>query len=158
MTAKTPEIRPANAEDLPELVELIREHALYEKSAAPDHELAARLHGLVFTESPRLHVLVASLDGELVGYASWSLEVETWHAVEYAHMDCLFLRESARGFGTGENLMRAVARDALAAGALEVQWQTPAWNEGAIRFYRRLANDPLSKLRFSASTAALAHE
>lgn len=158
MTAKTPAIRPANTEDLPELIELIREHALYEKSAAPDHELAARLHRLMFAASPRLHVLVASLGGELVGYASWSLEVETWHATEYAHMDCLFLRGSARGHGTGENLMRSVARDALAAGALEMQWQTPAWNEGAIRFYRRLANEPLSKLRFRASTTALADQ
>ena len=158
MTAKTPAIRPANAEDLPELLELIREHALYEKSATPDHGLAARLHRLMFAASPRLHVLVASLGGELVGYASWSLEVETWHAAEYAHMDCLFLRDSARGFGIGENLMRAVARHALAAGALEVQWQTPAWNEGAIRFYRRLSTEPLPKLRFRASTAALANE
>lgn len=156
MTAETPAIRPANTEDLPELLELIREHALYEKSAAPDHGLAARLHRMMFAASPRLHVLVASLGGKLVGYASWSLQVETWHAAEYAHLDCLFLRDSARGFGTGENLMRSVARDALAAGTLEMQWQTPAWNEGAIRFYRRLTSEPLSKLRFSASTAALA--
>jgi GNAT superfamily N-acetyltransferase len=87
--------------------------------------------------------------GERVGYASWSLEASTWQAAEYAHLDCLYLREATRGRGAGRLLMGAVEAEARSAGAGELQWQTPAWNEGAIRFYRRTGARDDAKARFT---------
>jgi GNAT superfamily N-acetyltransferase len=142
-------IRPVAEGDLPELVELIREHARYERAAEPRPDLQTALTAWLFVPRPRIRVLLAVQGEALVGYASWSLEASTWQAAEYAHLDCLFLRESTRGRGFGFLLMRAVEADARLAGAGELQWQTPEWNDSAIRFYRRVGAREAAKVRFT---------
>ncbi|WP_416969741.1 GNAT family N-acetyltransferase [Streptomyces sp. 4F14] len=144
-------VRHARPADLPEVVRLVAEHAVYEKAAAPPADLARRLEGLLFGDSPaRLRCLVAETDGgELAGYASCAPELSTWDGTEYLHMDCLFLRESHRGLGLGPLLMDAVVAEARALGLTEVQWQTPAWNTDAMRFYDRLGARGKDKVRYT---------
>ncbi|MFD9421311.1 MULTISPECIES: GNAT family N-acetyltransferase [unclassified Streptomyces] len=134
-----PQVRHARPADLPVVVALVAEHAAYERAAPPAAALGHRLALLLFeTPSPRLRCLVAeSPDGEVVGYATCVPEISTWDGAEYLHMDCLFLRDSTRGQGLGALLMDAVVAEARGLGLTEVQWQTPSWNEGAIRFYAR---------------------
>ncbi|MEV8317495.1 GNAT family N-acetyltransferase [Streptomyces sp. NPDC059900] len=146
-----PRVRHARPADLPRIVELIAEHAAYEKGAPPAPGLDRRLDALLFGEpEPRLRCLVAELPGgEVVGYATCAPEISTWDGTEYLHMDCLFLRDGHRGLGLGERLTDAVAAQARALGLPEVQWQTPAWNEGAIRFYDRIGAEAREKVRFT---------
>lgn len=144
-------VRRARVGDLPELVALIAEHAVYEKADPPAEGLAERLGPLLFGEpEPRLIGLVAELGegGPVVGYATCSAEVSTWDGVEYLHMDCLFLRDGHRGLGVGELLMDAVRGEARRLGLGHVQWQTPVWNDGAIRFYERIGATSKDKRRF----------
>ncbi|MFD9247589.1 GNAT family N-acetyltransferase [Streptomyces sp. NPDC059556] len=150
------QVRPARPEDLPRVVELIAEHAAYEKAAPPAPGLADRLAGLLFgTEPPRLRCLVAALpDGTLAGYASCAPEPSTWDGTEYLHMDCLYLTEASRGHGLGPLLMAAVRAEAGRLGLAEIQWQTPAWNESAIRFYDRLGATSKEKHRYSLRVEA----
>lgn len=68
-------------------------------------------------------------------------------------MDCLFLAADHRGGGLGALLVEAVVAEARRLGLEEVQWQTPAWNEGAVRFYHRLGARAREKLRFSLAVA-----
>ena len=63
--------------------------------------------------------------------------------------------------GLGEALVARAARFALERKAVNLQWQTPSWNEGAIRFYRRLGTSDTNKQRFTMTPeqcAALAQE
>jgi GNAT superfamily N-acetyltransferase len=151
----TPLIRHAERADLPRVAELAARHAEYEQAAPPPDDLPARLTALLFdTVAPRLRCLVAELpDGELVGYATCSPELSTWEGREYLHMDCLFLLPGHRGLGLGVLLMNAVAAEARALGLGEVQWQTPVWNEGAIRFYDRTGARARQKVRYSLPVA-----
>ncbi|WP_324290804.1 GNAT family N-acetyltransferase [Streptomyces sp. H27-S2] len=64
-------------------------------------------------------------------------------------MDCLYLAEGARGHGLGAALMDGVAGLAQELGLDEVQWQTPEWNEGAIRFYDSLGATGAPKRRYT---------
>ncbi|MCY0934063.1 GNAT family N-acetyltransferase [Streptomyces sp. H34-S4] len=64
-------------------------------------------------------------------------------------MDCLYLTEEARGHGLGAALMDEVAALARGLGLGHVEWQTPDWNEGAIRFYDRLRATGKPKLRYA---------
>ncbi|MGW0531632.1 N-acetyltransferase family protein [Streptomyces sp. NPDC003032] len=146
-----PVVRHARPADLPRVAELAAEHAAFEKAAPPGAGLAERLGALLFgVPEPRLRCLVAELPGgELVGYATCAPEISTWDGVEYLHMDCLFLRDGHRGLGLGPLLMDAVSAEARALGLTVVQWQTPAWNEGAIRFYDRLGARAKEKLRYT---------
>ncbi|KQX47251.1 MULTISPECIES: GNAT family N-acetyltransferase [unclassified Streptomyces] len=144
-------VRHADPEDLARVVELIAEHAAYEKSAPPAPGLADRLTGLLFGPGTgRLRCLVATLpDGAVVGYATCAPEISTWDGTEYLHMDCLYLTETARGHGLGPLLMKAVREEAIRLGLAEIQWQTPSWNENAIRFYDRLGATSREKRRYS---------
>jgi GNAT superfamily N-acetyltransferase len=130
-------IREATPRDIPQLIQLIHEHTAFERAAPPSDDLAERLGALLFAPNPRLHAIVAEMDDTLVGYSTASLEMSTWRAREFLHMDCLYLREDTRGSGVGGMLLDAVRRLAIELGAAEVKWQTPQWNEGAVRFYDR---------------------
>ncbi|MFF5444098.1 GNAT family N-acetyltransferase [Streptomyces sp. NPDC012888] len=143
-------VRAARPEDLPRLVELIHEHVAYEKAAPRAAGLAERLGPQLFAPDARLWALIAEdAEGTAVGYAACSAEYSFWDARHYLHMDCLYLAEGARGQGLGQDLVRAVAELAREVGAEQVQWQTPDWNEGAIRFYDRLGATGLPKRRYS---------
>lgn len=156
MTDAQVSVRHARPGDLPEVARLAAEHAAYEKADPPAPRLADRLHTLLFTTAtPRLRCLVAELvDGTLVGYATCEPAISTWDGCEYLHMDCLYLRPGHRGLGLGPLLMDAVAAEARALGIAEIQWQTPVWNDGAIRFYRRLGAREKDKLRFSRPSSS----
>ncbi|QIJ60894.1 GNAT family N-acetyltransferase [Streptomyces sp. JB150] len=152
-----PVVRPARPADLPRVAELARLHTAYERAAPPAPGLAERLDTLLFARSaPRLRCLVAEAPGgEVVGYATCAPEVSTWDGCEFLHMDCLFLDPDHRGRGLGARLMDAVLAEARALGLAEVRWQTPAWNEGAIRFYGRLGarGHAQEKVRFTLPVA-----
>lgn len=141
-------VRPLEERDLEELVDLCREHAHYERAPWIERDRAHDL-GLLFLGSSDAHAWVATGQGELAGFASATLERSTWEAGHFLHLDCLFLRPAYRGRGLGRRLMREAAAVALRLGARELQWQTPAWNEGAARFYRRLGATSAPKLRFT---------
>ncbi|MFH8711044.1 GNAT family N-acetyltransferase [Streptomyces zaomyceticus] len=151
------EVRHARPDDLPRVVELVAEHAAYEKGDPPAPGLAGRLGRLLFgPEPPRLRCLVAVLpDDTLAGYATCAPELSTWDGAEYLHMDCLYLTETSRGHGLGPLLMAAVGAEAGRLGLPEVQWQTPAWNESAIRFYDRLGATSKEKRRYSLPVESL---
>jgi GNAT superfamily N-acetyltransferase len=149
--SEAPLVRHARPADLPRVAELAFQHAAYEQAAPPVADLAERLHALLFgTPAPRLRCLVAGTpDGAVVGYATCAPELSTWDGREYLHMDCLFLTPGHRGLGLGALLMDAVTAEARALGLTQVQWQTPTWNEGAIRFYDRLGARAKEKTRFT---------
>lgn len=123
-------------------------HARFERSttAVPD-DWPGRVAGLI--AAGRLEVFVASDTGRAVGYASTTTDVSTWTGRPFAHLDCLYVDADRRGDGVGALLLDAVAQHARASGLDELQWQTPAWNTAAIRFYRRTVARSAPKERFT---------
>ncbi|MFF9848699.1 GNAT family N-acetyltransferase [Streptomyces litmocidini] len=156
MSEREAVVRHAHPEDLPRVVELITEHAAYEKAEPPAPGLVDRLAGLLFGPGPsRLRCFVAVLpDGTLAGYATCAPELSTWNGAEYLHMDCLYLAEPSRGHGLGPLLMAAVRAEARTLGLPELRWQTPAWNEDAIRFYDRLGATSKEKRSYALPAEA----
>ncbi|MEM1178232.1 MAG: GNAT family N-acetyltransferase [Acidobacteriota bacterium] len=149
-------IRPLDVDqnaDFDILLDLCKEHAEYERLGfrRGDQPTRWRRH----LAQGRLRILFAEVQGdpagEVVGYAATSLEYSTWAAREYLHLDCLYVRESARGLGVGTRLLDAAKDHARDAGCCEIQWQTPPWNEKAVGFYHRRGATSLPKLRFAAS-------
>ncbi|WP_433515419.1 N-acetyltransferase family protein [Nonomuraea sp. CA-143628] len=145
----TGSVRPAVPDDLPAVAALCTEHAAFERSGPVPADLADRLGPVLFSENPKAWCLVADRGGEVIGYATCSLEFSTWQAAAFVHMDCLFVAEPYRGEGWGRALLDAVQRSAEGRGIGEVQWQTPDWNVDAIRFYHRAGAQGASKVRFS---------
>lgn len=140
-------VRRALAADASALVRLFRAHAQYEGAAIETTGLEPRLaRAIEAEESP--WILVAEADGILKGYASFNREFSTWRMEQYLHMDCLYLEPDARGSGVGRELVEAGVALAEQLGLVQMEWQTPASNSGAIRFYQRLGAQGQEKIRF----------
>lgn len=145
-------LRPALARDAGLLARLCAAHAAYEQIPYCADGHADRLaRGL---EAGRLNAWLGFLGGSAVGYASATLDYATLAARPFLHLDCLYLDSAARGQGLGCELLDAALRRAHALGCDQLQWQTPEWNEGAIRFYDRLGATRLAKQRYTLACAA----
>jgi len=141
-------VRPATPKDLDEIVALCEEHAAFEKSSLSADRVRRSLGRFLFVNSPRAWCLVAEVEGKLAGYATYSLEFSTWNASEFLSMDCLYVREGNRNAGIGMQLLQRIRRAAVALGREFVEWQTPSWNAGAIRFYDRIGAVGQLKIRY----------
>ncbi|HSS45739.1 MAG TPA: GNAT family N-acetyltransferase [Thermoanaerobaculia bacterium] len=141
MTAADVHVRLAVPADGPRIVELDRELARFERLQPPDEEEAARLLGWIF-RLRRMEALVAELDGRIEGIALFYEGLGSFRARPFLHLEDLVIAESARSRGVGEALMEALAREALRRKALRLEWAVLDWNEGAMRFYRRLGARP----------------
>lgn len=130
------------------LLEMCAEHAAYERSAFSPEGKREALSEALFGQVPELFCLVAEAEGALIGYATYMRQYSTWDAEAYIYMDCLFLRASARGKGLGPQFMDKIVEEGRKMACSLIQWQTPDFNEGAIRFYRRIGAQSKTKERF----------
>ena len=146
-------IRPATQSDLPELIELCALHAAYEQAPYEANGKQQKLASALFSAPPILYARVAEQGGKLLAYATATREFSTWNGDYFLHMDCLFVREQARGNGLGERLVDEIRRLATTLGCTHIEWQTPQDNVDAIRFYQRLGAVAKAKQRFALALA-----
>ena len=148
MTTILPKIRHVKKEDLTELVILCKEHAQYEKTEYNTLHKEQLLEECIFNDTPSLLCLVVEADKKLIGYTTYMTQFSTWEAAYYIYMDCLFLKEGWRGFGLGEKLIEEIKIEGKRLGCSLIQWQTPAFNTRAIKFYNRIGASSKTKERF----------
>ena len=141
-------IRFAEKRDVEQIVVLCQEHAAYESATCETENHRERLSKHLFGKSPGAQCLVVEADGWVVGYATFMKQFSTWDADHYLYLDCLYLQEAARGQGGGLKVMEKIREYAIGENCRAVQWQTPAYNKAAIRFYRRMGARSTAKERF----------
>ncbi|TAL22300.1 MAG: GNAT family N-acetyltransferase, partial [Frankiales bacterium] len=85
---------------------------------------------------------VATLDGEVVGFALWYVTFSTWKGLPGLWLEDLFVRPAARGHGLGKALLQQLAAVCVERGYPRFEWWVLDWNEPAIGFYRSLGAVP----------------
>lgn len=140
------EIRPARVEDCRALLGLIRDHARFEQSAATIDE--GGLTAILGRDVAPVMLFVAARGNDLLGYAALTFDYSVWRASRWAHLDCLYLVEEARGRGIGAQILTFVQGIARSMHADRLEWQTPDWNRKAINFYRWQGASYSAKARF----------
>lgn len=148
-------IRNAAPADMSEIIKLCAEHAAYEKADYSALGKAEKLNAIFFSEKPKAFCLIVENELGVLGYTTYSFEFSTWDAEFYTHMDCLYLRDDYRGLGIGEALMKEIAKAAKTNGCAVIQWQTPVFNERAIKFYYRVGATSREKLRLYLNEATI---
>jgi GNAT superfamily N-acetyltransferase len=131
-------IRGLEPPDVPVLLDLIDGLLDYENLARPDDAARQRLAADAVAEPPRFHVLLAEVDGVVVGYAFYFFTYSTMLARPTLYLEDIYVRPEWRGQGAGIGLFRACARVAVESGCGRMDWQVLSWNEPSIRFYERL--------------------
>lgn len=129
-------IRAVEKEDLPEVLDLIHELAVFENEPDAVEVTVADLEREGLGKNPLFHCLVAEVDCEIVGIALFYYRFSTWKG-RSLHLEDLIVKASERGKGYGEALYRKVMEFAYNRGIKRVAWEVLDWNEGAIRFYER---------------------
>ncbi|MCF6280472.1 MAG: GNAT family N-acetyltransferase [Flavobacteriaceae bacterium] len=141
-------IRFAKKEDIHQIIDLCEAHANYEQCDYLKNGKAEKLSIDLFADAPKLFCLIVEKDNRLVGYATYMKQYSTWDANKYIYMDCLYIKDDARGFGLGEKLVRRIQEEGRKLGCNLVQWQTPNFNVRAIKFYKRIGATSKEKERF----------
>lgn len=142
-------IRNCEPQDLPKLVILCQKHAEFEKADFSPEGKEEALKKALFNDNPKLYCLVVAIDKDIVGYVSYTFDYSTWDAATFMYMDCLFLEEEARSFGIGEVLIEKLKQIGIEKNCINIQWQTPQFNERAIKFYHRIGGKGKDKVRFT---------
>ena len=148
-------IRPVMAEDMVQLISLSAQHAEYEQAEYSSEGKEEQLAQHLFCDTPKIFCLVAVSGHQLIGYASYTFEFSTWEAALFLHLDCLFIVEHARRQGVGHAFFKLIASAANEHHCRIIQWQSPLWNETAIRFYHHLGAISKEKKRFYLFTDQL---
>lgn len=126
-------IRPYQKQDLPAILELIKELALFEK--AP--EKVTNTVPLMEQEMDYFHCYVAeSTDGEILGMALYYFVYYTWVG-KSLYLDDIVVKSSRRGNGIGTQLLEAVLETGKKAACKRIRWQVLNWNQPALDFYKK---------------------
>ncbi len=142
MVTTAAQVRPALRQDVPAMMSLIRELALYEK--APEAVTVSEQH---FEESgfgpnPVWWALVAVVPAsegqaeQVVGFALYYIRYSTWKG-QRMYLEDIIVNEAWRGKGIGGLLMDALIGIAKEKQFSGMMWQVLDWNEPAINFYKK---------------------
>lgn len=131
-------VRNATTDDAAALVELMEAGALGTPAAVPDDLTPYRAALEEIASTPGTEVLVAEIDGAVVGMC----QLITFRHVQHGGGRCgevesMHVTPARRGTGIGGALLEAAVEAARAAGCYRVQLTSNAVRTDAHRFYER---------------------
>lgn len=129
-------IRKFKREDLPQILELIKELAHFEKEPDAVEVDINILEKEGFSDNPLYTCFVAEENNRIVGMALVYFRFSTWKG-RTVHLEDLIVREEKRGTGLGSALYKKVIEYALEQGVNRCEWVVLDWNTPAIEFYER---------------------
>jgi GNAT superfamily N-acetyltransferase len=135
-------VRSARPEDVPVILQLVRDLATYEREPDAVKATEAGLHEALFGPAPAVFAHVVEADGEVQGFALWFRSFSTWEGVHGIYLEDLYVRPEMRGRGYGKALLRTLAQIAVEHGYARVEWAVLDWNAPSIGFYRGLGARP----------------
>ena len=97
------ELRDGTVDDVPLLLSFIRSMAAFEKLTVSATEESLR--GALFGEAPAARVLLAFVNGEPIGYATYFFTFATMVGKRGLWLDDLFVTPAFRGKGIGKAVM-----------------------------------------------------
>lgn len=135
-------IRPAVRADAAQILAYITELADYERAR---HQVVATLADIehsLFEEGSTVHSLICERDGKAIGFAVYFYSYSTWQGRNGIYLEDLYITPEQRGGGAGREVLRHIAREAVAKGCGRFEWSVLDWNEPAIGFYQSLGAEP----------------
>ncbi|MFD2602201.1 GNAT family N-acetyltransferase [Flavobacterium suzhouense] len=129
-------VRKGHREDMPAVLELIKELAVFEKEPDAVIVTVEELERDGFGPNPLFNTFVAEEDGEIIGMALFYYRYSTWKG-KTIHLEDLIVKEEKRGTGAGSALYKEVIKFARQEGVRRAEWAVLNWNTHAIDFYER---------------------
>jgi GNAT superfamily N-acetyltransferase len=129
-------IRKAVQSDVPDLLKLIHELALFEK--APQEVINTEEQIILdgFGMNPLFNAFVAEYDHRVIGFAIVYYRYSTWKG-KCLYLEDLIVTREYRNKGIGQQLFDACIDFGKVNLCHKMVWQVLDWNKSAIRFYTR---------------------
>ncbi|MGZ3898952.1 MAG: N-acetyltransferase family protein [Bacteroidia bacterium] len=129
-------IRKGVQADLPKVLGLVKELAIYEKAPAEVEVTVDEMINWGFGKDKLFEFFVLEKENKIIGMALYYYKYSTWKG------KCLFLEdiivtESERCKGYGQLLFNEVAKVAKEQKVRRMEWQVLEWNTPAIKFYEK---------------------
>ncbi len=152
-------LRSAVPADVPVILQLIKELAVYEREADAVRTTEPLLHDAIFGPQPVAGVELAIHEGtagpETAGMALWYRSYSTWTGPGL-YLEDLFVLEQYRKHGYGKALLRRLAEIAVERGFARFEWSVLDWNQPSIDFYLAMGAKPMDEwTRYRLDGAAL---
>lgn len=129
-------IRPGKKEDLPRVLELIKELAVFERAPHEVTNTVARLEEDGFGDHPVYGFFIAEADGVIIGLSLYYWRYSTWKG-KRLYLEDIIVTETQRGKGAGKLLFEITMKKAVDEKCTGMMWQVLDWNEPAINFYKK---------------------
>jgi GNAT superfamily N-acetyltransferase len=145
-------IVPAQASDVPVILEMIKALADYEQLT---HEVVATeddLRQSLFGPRPAGEVVLAYAGDTPIGFALFFHNFSTFLGRHGLYLEDLFVVPEWRGKGVGKQLLAHIAAIAESRKCGRMEWAVLDWNESAIAFYRRMGAHVLDEWRLCRLT------
>ncbi|KAH8113971.1 acyl-CoA N-acyltransferase [Phellopilus nigrolimitatus] len=145
-------IRPATEDDIPAILNLIKELAIYENAedsakATPElikENIFAKHYGhtLLAISGPE-NALSA---GEAVGLALYFFNFSTWTGKPGLYLEDLFVKPEFRSKGVGKAFFAELGKVAQEKKCARMDWSVLTWNKPSIDFYEKaLGASPMTE-------------
>ena len=129
-------IRKAVKSDMPAVLNLIKELAVFEKEEKEAILTVKDLENDGFGDQPLFYCFVAEYEAKIVGIALSYLRYSTWKG-KALHLEDLIVNMDYRSSGLGTLLLDEVVKLGSNLNVKRVSWEVLDWNTNAIEFYEK---------------------
>ena len=137
-------IRKATSHDVPLILRLIKELAVFEKMSDQVTATEESLRESLFGATPFAHVLIAEIGGIAVGYALYFFNFSTFLGQPGLYVEDVFVLEKYRGRGIGTALFKECAVIAKKKKCNRMEWIVLDWNQ-ARKWYDHIGGKSLDE-------------
>jgi GNAT superfamily N-acetyltransferase len=135
-------IRTGTKPDLPRVLELIKELAVYERAPHEVTNTVERMEQDGFGANPIYGLFVAENERGIVGISIYYWRYSTWKG-KRLYLEDIIVTEKERGSGIGKLLFDRTMQHAVDENCTGMLWQVLEWNDPAINFYKKYYNAKL---------------
>lgn len=129
-------LRKATPSDVPAMMRLVRELAVFEKAPDEVSNTEERMLQEGFGPQPAFGCILAEQEGEIIGMSLYYFRYSTWKG-RRLYLEDIIVTEKARGIGAGKRLFDQTIEIAKEENCTGMMWQVLDWNEPAIAFYKK---------------------
>lgn len=126
-------IRKANESDFEEIISLIKEFSVFQKTP---EKVSITLDQLI-KDKDIFQCLIAVSADEIIGFASFYFTYYSWSG-KGLYLDDLYVKQSYRKQSIGKKLLDAIIDLAKKEQCKNVRWLVSEWNLNAINFYKSM--------------------
>lgn len=132
------EIKTATEKDIPQIINLLREFAEFEKLTGDFFVTGESLREATFGENAFVYLLAGFEENDLIAFALLYAKYASFRGERSLYLEDLYVRPEFRGKGLGLAMLKRAAKLAKSNGFQRLDWQALKWNTPAIDFYNKI--------------------